>query len=231
MTFFDLGVLLVVLGSAGYSAYRGMVRELFGLAGLILGYIVALNFQDAMADTLLDSMDSPAVTHILAFFLLFTGTYLAVYLIGRTLKKYVEKSESISRVDRIWGGVIGGIKGVLLIVVLLFPLKFFTQTYDNVTDDSTFHPKLEELMEVLGDNSDLPQEYIDKLNQTDLRGTMQETVDGIKQLRRDMEDTLENGKEKARDAADVKEKIQEVFTKEDKEKLNDMLDKMNSDNP
>ncbi|MGP0564856.1 MULTISPECIES: CvpA family protein [unclassified Nitrospina] len=229
MTFFDIVVLTIVLISAAYSAYRGMVRELFTFAGLFLGYVVALNFQDEMSEVLLNTLDSPTIAHILAFFLLFTGVYLAVYFLGKLLKKYIEKSESISRMDRVWGGVIGAVKGIFVIVVALFPLQYLPDTYSNITDDSSFHPKLEELVEVFGENVDVPKEYIEKLNETDLKSTMRETVDEVRELKNGIEETLENGKEKFNEAAEMKDKIQEVFTKEDKEKLNDILDKMNDD--
>ncbi|MCF8720607.1 CvpA family protein [Nitrospina gracilis] len=229
MTFFDIAVLTVVLISLAYSAYRGLVRELFTLAGLVLGYVVALNFQDEMAEALLDTLDSPTIAHVLAFFLLFTGTYLVVYFLGKVLKKYVEKSESISRMDRIWGGVVGAVKGVFIIVVALFPLQYLPETYADITNDSMFHPQLEELVEVLGDNVDVPKEYIEKLNETDLKSTMRETVDEVRELKDGIEETIENGKEKMGEAVEMKDKIQEVFTREDKEKLNKLLDTMSDE--
>jgi len=230
MTFFDIAVLLVVLISLAYSAYRGLIRQLFSFIGLVLGYLVGVNFRDDLADTLLEPLDNPTLAHILGFFLLFTATYLIVYGVGRLLRGYVEKSEGVTSLDRIWGGVLGAVKGILLVAVILFPLRYFAETYETWTGDSLFHPHLEDLMEVLGDNSDLPGEYMKKLNDTDLKGKVRDTVDGVKELREDVEDAVESGREGARKARETKEKIQEVFTKEDKEKLNRMLENMDDNN-
>lgn len=230
MTFFDIVVLLIILVSLAYSAYRGLIRELFSFLGLVLGYVVGLNFREDLADTLLKPIGNDTVAEIIGFFLLFSATYLVLFLLGRLLKRYVEKSEGITSLDRIWGGVIGAAKGILLVVILLFPLRFFGETYDSWTDDSALHPRLHDLMEVLGDNSDLPKEYIDKLNKTDLKGTIQKTVDGVKGIGKNLERAVESGKEKKRKVMESQEKIQEVFTREDKKKLQEMLENMDDNN-
>lgn len=233
MNEFDIFIVVALVLSVAYSAFRGLVREVFSLLSLGVGYLVALNFQDNFAEWLSDYIENDILAHLMAYAILFATAYLVIFFIGKLVKKYVKKSEMITRVDRIWGGVLGLIKGVFIVVIVLFPLQFFESTYDKLTDDSVLRPYLEDVTTFLGDNIDVHREYLedfkemnlqDKLDglEDSLEDSLEDGVEGIE----DLEDKIEEGQESFEELMEQKEAIQENVSSEDRKKLEDMLSKM-----
>jgi len=162
---------------------------------------------------------------------------LTVFFIGKLAKKYIQKWEAVTRADRVWGGVVGLFKGILIVVIVLFPLQFFESTYDNLTEDSVMRPYLEDMTAFLGDNIDVHREYLEDLNDMDIKekledleenlgDSLEEGVEGIHDLEDNLEEKLEGGQEAIDKLMEHKEAIQEDVTTQDRKKLEDMLRKM-----
>jgi len=204
---FDI-FLAVVLGiSLIYSIFKGMVREIFSLLSLVAGYVVAIRYQGVGADWLEQFISSATIARLVSFGLLFIFTALAVSIVGWYAKKLIHTSDAFSGLDRLGGAVFGVVKGLLFIILLMFPLQLYPEVYDEVTRDSLAAPHL----------SDLSRNIISKL---DAQGGF---VDGLKKKSKEFEklrifkDLSDKFKKKGNDA-------QDDHSSSDRQELNDMLD-------
>ena len=144
LTVFDAIVAVILSISLFFSLFKGMIREIFALVGYAGGYLVAVKYQDSFAQTLMSSVGNKTVAGIISFAVLFFSIVLVLSLIGKVVRGYLTAAPGLSWVDRLMGGVIGVLKGVVILVILIFPLKFFPDFYREVTKDSFFAPHLRE---------------------------------------------------------------------------------------
>ena len=59
MTLFDIIVAIVLGLCCIYSLLKGAVREIFSLLGYLASYILAINFQSSLAETLKEVVTQP----------------------------------------------------------------------------------------------------------------------------------------------------------------------------
>ena len=102
--------------------FRGFVKEISSIIGVMAGYYAAFTYYDDLS-AYLSSMIAPGETylHILSFLILFCGVYLIISLLG-VLIKFLMKIAFMGWIDRILGTLFGGIKGGLIVSVILIAL-------------------------------------------------------------------------------------------------------------
>ncbi len=217
MALFDIVAAIVLALSLIYSMVRGMVRELFALLAYIGGYFVAIHFQKDFAVTLRTYISNPSASEIVSFALIFIATLFGISLLGKVLQKLVHSAPGLSGLDRILGGAIGIAKAIILLIILMFPLRFFPDISREITRDSIMAPKLVELSKVLGQEIDT-EKIIDKIPDFDLKGVKEKIEDfkGVEKLTDSIKTRV--GKTETLD-----QEPQENYTPEDESKLNDIL--------
>lgn len=116
---------LIFLGIMGvnllYSTWKGFIRDVFSLAGLVGGFIIACRYYSVAADWVSSWVPYPEIASILGWILIFLIVYIAVGILGRM----VRGSFQILRmgwVDSVAGFFFGFIKGVLFCAGLLVVL-------------------------------------------------------------------------------------------------------------
>ena len=118
MEYADYIILAIVALSILVGAIRGFVKEAFSLLVWAAAFLVAFQYSGALALQLENHIELPSARTSLAFAGLFLSVLLvgglATYLVG----KMVEKT-GLSGTDRLLGGVFGGIRGLVLIIVLM----------------------------------------------------------------------------------------------------------------
>jgi len=118
MEYADYVVLGVIALSILVGAIRGFVKEAFSLLVWAAAFLVAFQYSGALALQLESHIELPSARTSLAF----AGLFLSVLLVGGLLTylvgKLVEKT-GLSGTDRLLGGVFGGIRGLILILVLM----------------------------------------------------------------------------------------------------------------
>ena len=144
MNWFDYGVLVVVGVSALISLTRGFVREALALAAWVLSIWVAVSFSRPLAVMLDSFISTPSVRLIAAFLLLFAGTLLVVSIINMLAVKLV-KSTGLTGTDRAIGILFGMVRGVFIVVVLVFLAGLTPLPQDAWWNDSLFMPHLQAL--------------------------------------------------------------------------------------
>lgn len=110
-------VMLVVLGGATFFGFlKGFAWQVASLASLVLSYMMALRFSDALAPQL---NADPRWSKYLAMLLIYAGTSLFVWLAFRVVSGTIDRIK-LREFDRQIGGLFGLLKGALFCVIITF---------------------------------------------------------------------------------------------------------------
>jgi len=215
-----------------------MVREIFSLLGYLVGYVLAMDYYEEFATALQSMASQEIMARISEFAIVFTVVKILVWLfiifivkvifglLGRLIRKSVEATLAISFLDRIVGGALGVLKGLVIVAIIMFPLGLFSGGYEKVTQGSIIAPYLEKIISLVSQES-----YIDKF----LDFSSEMSVDGVQEKLEKIGDLnaitqdIKHKKEELLDAIQggIKNRPEEGamdnYTKEDKNKLNDLL--------
>ena len=114
MTALDVFVFLLLIGGAAVGFVRGFVHEVMSLFAWVVGIAMLKLFHSQLWTGLESSFDfsSPAAA-VLAFAILFVPSFLVVKLLARSLGGKTRRHSVLGPFDRVLGGGIGGLKGLL----------------------------------------------------------------------------------------------------------------------
>jgi membrane protein required for colicin V production len=119
-----LGVLVISIAGA---AAEGFFHQAFGIAGLIVGYLLAAWQYHRLAEWFGPHLKSPWLGEIAAFVIIFLAVVIVAGIIGRIVR-WAMKEAGLSLFDRILGGLLGLLKGSLFVAVILMGMTAFTPT-------------------------------------------------------------------------------------------------------
>ncbi len=114
-------VVIVLLGIAGLR--QGMIRTVFGIAGLIGGIVLAGRYYDELAARLFPS--GAIWGNIAAYAIILLATLLVAGVIGWLIAKLVNFA-ALGWLDRVMGFILGiVIGGLLCAAILAIAVKFY----------------------------------------------------------------------------------------------------------
>ncbi|WP_035587575.1 CvpA family protein [Hippea jasoniae] len=117
------GIFLLVLGLRG--VLRGLIKEVFGLAGLFGGIFAAMLFAKNFGRVISSHITiSPAIAYAFAFFAIFIVVYIVLLVAGFVISSIAHKIQ-LGWIDRGFGFLFGLLKGAVLIAVVAFLLESF----------------------------------------------------------------------------------------------------------
>lgn len=134
----DWIILAVLLISVAQAASEGFFHEAFGIAGLVIGYVVAAWQYQNVAAWFAPHLKSEWLGDVAAFLLIFIGVMLLAGIAGR-ISRWVMHAAGLTVFDRMLGGLLGLLRGVLVIAVVLVCLAAFTPT-SSWLEDSQLAP-------------------------------------------------------------------------------------------
>jgi membrane protein required for colicin V production len=117
MTWFDFGVLIVLVVSVVVSLLHGLVREMVSLGGWVGGFILAMFFGGKVAALLPQSL-SPLLGALIGFLLVFAGVLTIAWIAGLALSSAVQKA-GLGPTDRALGVVFGLVRGLIIVLVVV----------------------------------------------------------------------------------------------------------------
>ena len=123
----DWVIIVVVLASTVQAAYSGFFQEAFHLAGLVAGYLVAAWQYQRLAGWFEKYLKSPWLAESAGFLVIFFAVVAAAGIAGQTAR-WVMKKSGLSFVDRLLGGVLGFLRGCLIVAVIAVSMTAFTPT-------------------------------------------------------------------------------------------------------
>ena len=101
MNFADLLFLLIALFFVIKGFFRGFISEFMSMAALIAGLAAALIFQNQVASLLKEMIKNDTFRPLVAFFILFIGTYILVKLMELMLHNAIEAIKMNSLLSQI----------------------------------------------------------------------------------------------------------------------------------
>jgi membrane protein required for colicin V production len=118
----------IILGFLAFSvagaAIGGFFFEAFQLAGWIVGYLLAAWQYPRLADWFAPHLKSPWVGEMVAFLVIFFAVLVLASFLGR-LARWLMKKASLSAIDRVLGGVLGLVRGILVAAIVLTAVAAF----------------------------------------------------------------------------------------------------------
>ena len=105
MTWLDYGVIAVVIFSMAWGAWRGLVNEVFSLAGWIMAFLAGNLFAAPLSE-MLPALMRPELRVVVAYVVIFVAVLVIAALIAALITKFVTVSvlHSLNR----WLGALFG---------------------------------------------------------------------------------------------------------------------------
>jgi membrane protein required for colicin V production len=118
-------ILISVFGYClGRGVFRGLVKELSSIIGVMGGFYAAYTYYPQLGKMLANWITNPGYLNMLSFLMLFVGTYLAVSITG-VIIKHLMNIAFLGWTDWVSGAFFGAVKGLLIITILIFMLTAF----------------------------------------------------------------------------------------------------------
>jgi membrane protein required for colicin V production len=124
MNLFDCLLIAVLAYSTIIAFLRGIILELFSLAGLIAGILLASWNYKHVAIILGSLITSPATAEIVAFLLIIIGAMVLSALLGKALNRTAH-AIGLGLFDRLLGALFGFGRGCLFGVAILMAIAAF----------------------------------------------------------------------------------------------------------
>ncbi|HMQ80982.1 MAG TPA: CvpA family protein [Ignavibacteria bacterium] len=122
MNWLDIVIVLLVTLPTFFGFRKGFLRKLLGIAGIILGFILAVKFYDSLTPVLSKVIkENPAFVNVLSFLLIIGTLYGASIWLARFI---ANMNSGTSIIDKILGTAVGFLQGLLVASVLLYNLSF-----------------------------------------------------------------------------------------------------------
>jgi membrane protein required for colicin V production len=125
MTGADWVIIGVVFLSMLLAASQGFLFEVFSLAGVVLGYLLAAWEYQRVASWFLAYAKAAWMAEIAAFLVLFLAVVLVAGVVGR-ITRWAVKEVGLRWFDRLLGAAFGLLRGVLVVSVLVLAVASFT---------------------------------------------------------------------------------------------------------
>lgn len=135
MNLLDIILLTPIVFGLARGLYKGLINELASLLSLAAGVFVAYYYSESLFNFLATYIEGASSgTRILAYALLFVGTSVIIQLIAKTLTK-ISKFVALGWINRILGGIFGGLKYILILLVLVHFLHDFISSQEVYNDE------------------------------------------------------------------------------------------------
>jgi membrane protein required for colicin V production len=124
MNLADWVILGTILLSVLLAASQGFFYEVFSLAGVIVGYLLAAWEYRRLADRLSSYVKSDWVAEITAFLVIFLAVVILAGILGRIFRWLLKKA-GLRWFDRLLGAAFGLLRGALLVAITLMAVTTF----------------------------------------------------------------------------------------------------------
>ena len=136
---FDILIIILLVVTLVRGVFRGLVKELASIIGVLGGFYAAYSYYAHLAQPLGKWIPQAGWANIAGFVLLFIGVYLIVSILGVVIK-YLLSIAFLGWVDRLCGAIFGFFKGVLICAVLLVALIAFLPSGSTIVRGSMLSP-------------------------------------------------------------------------------------------
>ena len=115
MTWLDYAVIGVIAISVVLGAWRGLVREVISILGLVIAFLAANLFAGPVGAAMPEAIPTPELRVAAAFIAVFFGSLLVTSLLGLVLSKAMH-AVGLEGLDRMAGAIFGISRGALFVL-------------------------------------------------------------------------------------------------------------------
>ena len=144
MNSFDIIVMVIVVLGLVRGAFRGFVKEVASIVGVVAAFYGASVYYSMVGELLVPWIEVETYRELLGFFITFMVIVVGVGL-GATLLRYFLKIALLGWVDRFCGMIFGAAKGLLVCVVIFIIATTFMPGQGKWNATSRFAPYLSEI--------------------------------------------------------------------------------------
>lgn len=139
MNFLDLFILLPI----GFFAYKGfmagLIKEVLGILGVILGVFAAFAFMKTFSVVTQPFFSNPDTATIVSGLIIFIATIGVVQLIGYFIRKFLQLIQ-LNFINRIAGLCFGALKSAIVISGFLWLFAGFNMPAEETRNESLTYP-------------------------------------------------------------------------------------------
>lgn len=165
---FDIGIIIIFGFCLIRGFFRGFVKEVISLIGVLSGFYAACVYYLDIAHLLSKWISHPPYLNILSFLTILIGVFVLVSLSGAVMK-YLMDIAFLGWIDRFLGVVTGSIKGLIIVSIVLVSFVTFLPDWKPLVEQSYLSPKVIRLA--------------DKMTQMIPKGLKREMTNRIKDLK------------------------------------------------
>jgi membrane protein required for colicin V production len=121
---FDIFIIIVIGYSIVRGLFRGLVREVSSIIGVLGGFYAAYSYYPHVTPFVARFIGSPSYQNIMSFLIIFCSVLIAISVLGVVIK-YLLNVAFLGWIDRLCGIGFGFIKGLLIVTVLFIILTTF----------------------------------------------------------------------------------------------------------
>ncbi|HID36549.1 MAG TPA: CvpA family protein [Ghiorsea sp.] len=156
MNFFDYTLITIIGLSMVLSLWRGFVREIISLVGLVLAFFLASRFAGDASGLFDQWISQNNIANIAAFVLIFVLVMFSVGMVGFIVRKLVDLA-ALTATDRTLGMFFGAARGFLLIGTAFLMYTAYAKPDQPWMQKSVLTPYAIQLSEFIGKT--IPSDY------------------------------------------------------------------------
>jgi membrane protein required for colicin V production len=167
LNWLDLLIVLLITVSAFFGYRKGFLRKVLGIAGIILGFILAVRFYKPIASVLSGMAgSSSSMISVIAFLLIIGFVFGLAVWVARFI---AGMNSGTSITDKVLGAITGFLQGLILASVLLVNMSFANEPEQKVREGSLLYSRVysvapELFDKILALSPELKSMYIDYKN-------------------------------------------------------------------
>jgi len=163
---FDIFIIVIVGYCLVRGLFRGLVKEVSSIIGVLGGFYAAYLYYPLAAKWLNRLISDPAYLKILSFLIIFCTVLIIINVLGIIIK-YLLNIAFLGWVDRIFGIAFGVLKAVLIVSVLFIILTAFLPKGAPIIKNSLLAPYViwvsENMAKVI--SKDMKEDFSEKLEE------------------------------------------------------------------
>jgi membrane protein required for colicin V production len=163
---FDIIVVIILAYCVIRGLFRGLIKELASIVGVIAGFYTAYAFYTQLSKILSAWITNASYLNILSFLIIFCLVLIIVNLFGMLIK-HLMNIAYLGWIDRSGGFLFGAIKGILIVSVLFIILTTFLPKGAPVLKNAVLSPHVSSVSEKLVNlvSEDMKRQFTKKIEE------------------------------------------------------------------
>ena len=164
MNYLDIIIAVPLLYGLIKGFFNGLVKEVTSLLALFIGVYVAINFSEYLEPKFINILDGyHEFVPVLAFGVLFLVSVLCIKAIGFFVDK-LTKALALGIFSRVFGGVFGFLKVVVIFSFLLFFITDYNLVNKQTKEDSVLFEPLTDVARIITPQLKKHQSILDEID-------------------------------------------------------------------